>query len=165
MRWKYLILFAFISFALATNEDNDEHETDVEVVSEVAEVPVDSIEQDTPDNYDDNGEEETVDSEKGDDLNPDKEKESEIEVNEDSEKKEVEEAGEEMVVEDNVQVNEDVVDIEATPKTKTVPQGVAARGRYINFDDYWAAEAVDFGDQSYNWNGESTIFIASQTIK
>lgn len=149
MRWKYLILFALISCALATNEEINENETDVEIVSEVAEVPVDSIEQDTPDeNYEDDiGEEET---ENGDDLNP--VNESEIEVNEESEKKEIEEAEEEKVDEDNVPVNEDVVDIEATPKTKPAPQGVAARGKYINFDDYWAAEAIDFGDQSYNWN-------------
>ncbi len=155
MRWKYLILFAFVSFTLVcANEEINENETDVEEVSQVAEVPVNPVEQDLPSEEYDDEESETDDSEKIDEQSP--VKESETVDSENSEKKEVEESEksvEETVDEDNVPVNEDVVDIEATPKTKGVLPA-KARGQYINFDDYWAAEAVDFSDSSYNWNGE-----------
>lgn len=43
--------------------------------------------------------------------------------------------------------NEDTVDVENVPIGKQ-------QGKYMNYDDYFVASAIDQSDNSYNWNGE-----------
>lgn len=43
--------------------------------------------------------------------------------------------------------SEDTVDVDIVPVEKH-------KGKYMNYDDYFVASAVDSSDTSYNWNGE-----------
>lgn len=44
--------------------------------------------------------------------------------------------------------NEDTVDVDPVPIAKQ-------KGKYMNYDDYFVASALDGSDDGYNWNGKS----------
>lgn len=57
--------------------------------------------------------------------------------------------GDDTVKTENVEepTNEDTVDVEDVPIGKQ-------QGKYMNYDDYSFANAMDQSDTSYNWNGK-----------
>ena len=54
----------------------------------------------------------------------------------------------EKAVEEEQPTNEDTVDVENVEVGKQ-------KGKYMNYDDYFVASALDGSDSSYNWNGKS----------
>lgn len=51
------------------------------------------------------------------------------------------------VEEEKEPTNEDIVDVENVAVGKQ-------KGKYMNYDDYFVASALDGSDSDYNWNGE-----------
>jgi hypothetical protein len=95
------------------------------------------------DNYDsDNGD--TV----YDDETPEEDDKEEEPIAETSEAEDPISSTEATIEQEQDLTNEDAVDVESVPIAKQ-------KGKYMSYDDYFVASAVDGGsDSNYNWNGE-----------
>lgn len=95
------------------------------------------------DNYDeDNGD--TV----YDDETPEESDKAEESIVEPSDTDDPQESTSEAPIhEEEESVNEDTVDVENVPIAKQ-------QGKYMSYDDYFVASAMDGSDSNYNWNGK-----------
>lgn len=94
-------------------------------------VKVDSVNENYDDvNYDENDDETKVVEETPTDTSVDEDPKTDAEIPDDGEP-----------------TNEDAVDVEEVAIEKQ-------KGKYMNYDDYFVASALDGSDSDYNWNGK-----------
>lgn len=126
MRWKWLLVLSLISISLVIVSGDDETEK------------VDTVNND----YDD----ESYD-EKSDDTKVVEETQTDTETTDDDVDPKVETEAAIEQAEEEEPTNEDTVDVENVAVGKQ-------KGKYMNYDDYFVASALDGSDSGYNWNGE-----------